>query len=251
MRVPFSFAARCGSMSFMITDHASGTRTATNEYARYLCLDELLDLQRPRTQAPAELSFIVTAQVMELYFKLLIHEWTAACRALDAGDVRGAIVDLRRGHGVQDALTASWEAQRTLTPAEFDAFREAFGTASGLESELYRDLERALGVPVRSRGEAPSLDEAAKALLTRRGLDSWSAVYRDTAGHPDLFDLGEALFDTADLFVRWKQRHLLVVWRSMGDKAGSAGTSGAEWLARGVHRKYLPELWDVRTEGWA
>ena len=39
-------------------------------------------------------------------------------------------------------------------------------------------------------------------------------------------------------------------WRSMGEKTGSAGTSGAEWLARGVHQKYLPELWNVRTEAW-
>lgn len=236
----------------MITDQAAGRRTATSEYGRYACLDELLDLQQPRTEAPAELSFIITTQVMELYFKLLSHEWSAACAALDLDEVRGAIVDLRRGHGVQDALIASWEALRTLTPAEFDEFREAFGAASGMQSELYRDLERALGVPARKAdGGAPSLDAAATALLSRRGLDGWRAVYQDPAGNPELMDLGEAMYDTADRFVRWKQRHLMSVWRSMGEKTGSAGTSGAEWLARGVHRKYLPELWDVRTEGWA
>ena len=234
-----------------MTDQAAGRRTATSEYAQYACLDELLNLQWPRTDAPAELSFIITTQVMELYFKLLSHEWGAACAALDADEIRGAIVDLRRGHGVQDALTASWEALRTLTPAEFDEFREAFGAASGIQSELYRDLEQALGVPYRSRDAAPSLAEAANALLARRGLDGWGEVYRNAAEHPELIDLGEALYDAADRFVRWKQRHLLSVWRSMGEKAGSAGTSGAEWLARGVHRKYLPELWDVRTESWA
>ena len=59
-----------------------------------------------------------------------------------------------------------------------------------------------------------------------------------------------ALYDAAERFTRWKQRHLMAVWRSMGEKTGSAGTSGAEWLARGVHQKYLPELWNVRTEAW-
>jgi tryptophan 2,3-dioxygenase len=237
----------------MITDQAAGRGTATSEYARYACLDELLDLQWPRTEAPAELSFIITTQVMELYFKLLSHEWTAACTALDADDVRGAIVDLRRGHGVQDALIASWEALRTLTPAEFDEFREAFGAASGIQSELYRDLERGLGAPAGTgRSRVPSLDEAARALLARRGLDGWRAVYQQSpAENFELVDLGEALFDTVDRFVRWKQRHLMSVWRSMGEKTGSAGTSGAEWLARGVHQKYLPELWDVRGEGRA
>ena len=236
----------------MITDQAAGRRTATSEYARYACLDELLDLQWPRTEAPAELSFIITTQVMELYFKLLSHEWTAACAALDSDDVRGAIVDLRRGHGVQDALIASWEALRTLTPAEFDEFREAFGAASGIQSELYRDLEQELGAPgPAGRSRVPSLDEAARALLARRGLGGWRQVYQDAAEQPELIDLGEALYDSADRFVRWKQRHLMSVWRSMGEKTGSAGTSGAEWLARGVHRKYLPELWDVRTGSWA
>jgi tryptophan 2,3-dioxygenase len=234
----------------MMTDQATGRRTATSEYAQYACLDELLHLQWPRTDAPAELSFLVTTQVMELYFKLLVHEWSAVCAKLDADDVRGALAGLRRGHGVQDALNASWEALRTLTPAEFDEFRESFGAASGVQSELYRDLEHALGAPGGRRG-VPSLAQSAAALLRRRGLADWRAVYRNTAAQPDLVDLGEALFDAAERFTRWKQRHLLSVWRSMGEKAGSAGTSGAQWLERGVHRKYLPELWDVRTEGWA
>lgn len=238
-------------MNRMTTDQVGRSRTASSEYAQYACLDELLNLQWPRTEAPAELSFIITTQVMELYFKLLQHEWAAACAKLDAGDVRGAIVDLRRGHGVQDALVASWEALRTLTPAEFDEFRDAFGAASGIQSELYRDLEQTLGVPYPSRPQVPSLEESALKLLERRGLtDGWREVYSHSAEHPELIDLGEALFDAADRFTRWKQRHLLSVWRSMGAKQGSAGTSGADWLARGVHQKYLPELWDVRTEAW-
>jgi tryptophan 2,3-dioxygenase len=238
-------------MNPMMTDRAGRSRVASSEYAQYACLDELLNLQWPRTEAPAELSFIITTQVMELYFKLLHHEWVAACTKLDAGDVRGAIVDLRRGHGVQDALTASWEALRTLTPAEFDEFRDAFGAASGIQSELYRDLEQTLGVPYPSRPQVPSLQESAAKLMERRGLtDGWREVYAHAAEQPELIDLGEALFDAADRFTRWKQRHLLSVWRSMGSKQGSAGTSGAEWLARGVHQKYLEELWDIRTECW-
>jgi tryptophan 2,3-dioxygenase len=234
----------------MMTDHATGRRAATSEYAQYACLDELLNLQWPKTEAPAELSFIITTQVMELYFKLLSHEWTAACAKLDAGDVRGAIGDLRRGHGVQDALIASWEALRTLTPAEFDGFREAFGAASGIQSELYRDLERELGVTYPGASEVPSLSESAARLLERESIAGWREVYAHAAEHPQLIDLGEALYDAAERFTRWKQRHLISVWHSMGEKAGSAGTSGAEWLARGVHQKYLPELWDVRTESW-
>src|SRR6202022_185891 len=122
-------------------------RTDLNEYADYAELRALLTLQRPRTDAPAELSFIVVTQVMELYFTLLRHEWESARDSLadpDA-DVRSVIRTLRRGHGAQDALVAGWEALRTLTPAEFDAFRDSFGVASGIQSYQYRHIEFLLG----------------------------------------------------------------------------------------------------------
>lgn len=266
---------------------------AENEYEDYAELRALLSLQRPRTDAPAELSFIVVTQVMELYFTLLRHEWESARDCLmnsdAAADVRSAARTLRRGHGVQDALIASWEALRTLTPAEFDAFRESFGVASGIQSYQYRHVEFLLGArhpralaiheqtprihdELAAQAAAPSLDDAALVLLRRRGFDvpdelahrdhrieyrgddrvvaAWRAVYCDDIRNAELADLGDALFDTAERHLRWKQRHLVSVWRSMGDKPGSAGTSGAQWLERGVHRKYFPDLWTLRDQGW-
>ena len=268
-------------------------RADGNEYEDYAELRALLTLQCPRTDAPAELSFIVVTQVMELYFTLLRHEWESARdRLLHAdsdAEVRAAVRTLRRGHGVQDALTASWEALRTLTPAEFDAFRESFGVASGIQSYQYRHIEFLLGArhpralaiheqtprihdELAAQAAAPSLYDAALVLLRRRGFDvpdaladrdhtteyqgddrvvaAWRAVYAADARNGDLVDLGDALFDTAERHLRWKQRHLLSVWRSMGDKPGSAGTSGAQWLERGVHRKYFPDLWTLRDQGW-
>jgi tryptophan 2,3-dioxygenase len=280
----------------MAANTTAPDRTDLNEYEDYAELRALLTLQRPRTDAPAELSFIVVTQVMELYFTLLRHEWESARDSLaepDA-DVRAVVRSLRRGHGVQDALIAGWEALRTLTPVEFDAFRESFGLASGIQSYQYRHIEfllgarhpRALAVheqtprihdELAAQAAAPSLYDATLPLLRRRGfavpdalarrdhraeyggddrvVAVWRAVYADSqgshSGQADLADLGDALFDTAERHLRWKQRHLLSVWRSMGDKPGSAGTSGAQWLERGVHRKYFPDLWTLRDQGWA
>lgn len=268
-------------------------RADRNEYEDYAQLRALLTLQHPRTDAPAELSFIVVTQVMELYFTLLRHEWESArdclLHASSDADVRAAVRTLRRGHGAQDALIASWDALRTLTPAEFDAFRESFGVASGIQSYQYRHIEfllggrhpRALAIheqnprihdELAAQAASPSLYDAALVLLYRRGFDVpdaladrdhtteykgddqvvavWRAVYADDARNSGLIDLGDALFDTAERHLRWKQRHLLSVWRSMGDKPGSAGTSGAQWLERGVHRKYFPDLWTLRDQGW-
>lgn len=267
-------------------------RADLNEYEDYARLRALLDLQQPWTDAPAELSFLIVTQVMELYFTLLRHEWESArdTMARPGADIRGVVRTLRRAHGVQDALIASWEALRTLTPAEFDEFRDAFGVASGIQSYQYRHVEfllgarhpRALAVHEQTprihdelavQAAAPSLYDGALRLLRERGFavpreladrdprteyqgdDRMVAVWRVVyAGEPrdgDLIDLGDALFDTAERHVRWKQRHLLSVWRSMGDKPGSAGTSGAQWLERGVHRKYFPDLWTLRDQGWA
>lgn len=275
---------------------SAAERAAPNEYEDYAELRALLTLQRPRTDAPAELSFIVVTQVMELYFTLLRHEWESARDSLAApdADVRGVVRTLRRGHGAQDALIAGWDALRTLTPAEFDAFRESFGVASGIQSYQYRHIEfllgarhpRALAVheqtprihdELATQAAAPSLYDATLTLLRRRGFSVpdalahrdhrseyggddrvvavWRAVYADAQSarseHSDVADLGDALFDTAERHLRWKQCHLLSVWRSMGDKPGSAGTSGAQWLERGVHRKYFPDLWTLRDQGWA
>lgn len=114
-------------------------------YARYARLDELHSLQHPLSEAPAELSFIVTTQVMELLFGLLRHEWTLAQRALRADDLPGALAALRRGTHVQDVLTESWDLLATMTPQEFNSFRSVFGEASGFQSSAFLHLEFLLG----------------------------------------------------------------------------------------------------------
>ena len=45
-------------------------------YSRYLKLDQLLDLQQPRSEGPEhdETLFIVIHQVYELWFKQTLHE---------------------------------------------------------------------------------------------------------------------------------------------------------------------------------
>ena len=44
------------------------------EYYDYLNLDQILDAQKPRSDEPLELVFIVAHQNTELWFKVLIHE---------------------------------------------------------------------------------------------------------------------------------------------------------------------------------
>ncbi|MGW6915445.1 tryptophan 2,3-dioxygenase [Kitasatospora sp. NPDC054939] len=249
-------------------------------YARYARLDDLHSLQHPRSKVPAELSFIVTTQVMELLFDLLKHEWTLAQHALREDDLPSALAALRRGTHAQDVLVSSWDLLATLTPQEFNAFRSVFGEASGFQSSAFLHLEFLLGnkngallnmyadVP-ETREElagvlrSASLYDDALALLDRRGVavphapseqrhlpdPAVEAAWRRVYTEPELAGLqplAEALLDVAERVTRWRQRHLAAVKRSMGAKPGSGGSSGLTWLRKSAEQDVFPELWTVR-----
>ncbi|HTD84675.1 MAG TPA: tryptophan 2,3-dioxygenase family protein, partial [Gemmatimonadaceae bacterium] len=62
-------------------------------YSSYLALDELLNLQRPRShpEHPDELLFIIVHQASELWFKLILHELEGLIDLLEARDTLGAL----------------------------------------------------------------------------------------------------------------------------------------------------------------
>jgi tryptophan 2,3-dioxygenase len=252
-------------------------------YEAYARLDVLHTLQQPRSKVDGELSFIITTQVMELLFDLIRHEWTLAQQALRADDLPAVRAALRRGALSQDVLNSSWDLLATLSPVEFSAFRPVLGEASGFQSSAYLQLEFLLGnksarllemyagAPAVHRElsaalNGPTLYDEVLALLARRGLPldppspgpqryrpddavqaAWHTVYTDPA-HADLVELAEALLDTAERVTRWRQRHYSSVKRTMGDKSGTAGSSGLAWLKAAAEQDVFPELWTVRGE---
>ncbi|MET9403918.1 tryptophan 2,3-dioxygenase family protein [Kitasatospora sp. NPDC002965] len=251
-------------------------------YARYARLEELHSLQHPLSKVPAELSFIVTTQVMELLFDLLRHEWTLAQQAMREDDLPTALAALRRGTHAQDVLVESWDLLAALTPQEFNAFRSVFGEASGFQSSAFLHLEFLIGnknaallrmyrdtpetlAELTGVLHAPGLYDDALALLARRGLavpheasdqryqedEAVTAAWRRVYTEPEfagLLPLAEALLDVAERVTRWRQRHLASVKRSMGAKPGSGGSSGLTWLRRAAEQDVFPELWTVRNE---
>ncbi|MFC1409429.1 tryptophan 2,3-dioxygenase [Streptacidiphilus sp. N1-12] len=238
----------------------------TTPYAAYAGIDALHSLQHPRSKEPAERTFIVATQVMELLFAQLRQEWVAAQHALRADDLVGATAALRRGLGVQDVLVGSWDLLTTMTPVEFSAFRPYLGEASGFQSFSYLHLEFLLGNKnerlltlyaghprvhdeLAETLNSPSLYEDAEAVLARRGLvgpEPWVTVYGDPA-YADLALLGELLLDVAERVTRWRQRHLSSVKRTMGAKPGTGGSSGLNWLRKAAEQDVFPELWSARN----
>ena len=255
-------------------------------YEQYVGVRQLQALVRTVTDHPAEPSFLVVTQIMELWFILLRREWELAQRRLRIDDLDGAGAAIRRSVHHLRSLNATWDSLLWLTPAEFNAFRDQLGEASGFQSYAYRHVEFLLGLKAESvvrphKGlpavhadlvralEAPSLEDDVLAFLARRGLPVpaevlerdrsvthdadpavtaiWAAVYRDPRPGNELFTLAEALTDVAEVFTTWRQRHVLAVRRSMGAKPGSGGSAGLAWLERSAARVVLPDLWAART----
>ncbi|MGW0395252.1 tryptophan 2,3-dioxygenase family protein [Streptomyces sp. NPDC003042] len=259
----------------------------TTPYEDYVQADVLTHLQHLRSDDPGEMVFLVTTQVMELWFTAIVHEWETAARGLRQDDIPVAMDALKRSLRELEALNASWRPLAQLTPSQFNAYRSALGEGSGFQSAMYRRMEFLLGeksasmlVPHRGaprvHGELekalhePSLYDETLRLLARRGLAVpqevldrdlaqryepspeveavWTALYAEPAGpHADLHRLGEVLTDVAELVWRWRNDHLVATRRAMGAKTGTGGSAGVTWLEKRAQKNVFPELWTARS----
>ncbi|MCB5180300.1 tryptophan 2,3-dioxygenase [Streptomyces antimicrobicus] len=258
----------------------------TTPYEDYVQADVLTHLQHPRSDDPGEMVFLVTTQVMELWFTVIVHEWETAARALREDRIDVAMDALKRSVRELDALNASWRPLAQLTPGQFNSYRAALGEGSGFQSAMYRRMEFLLGeksasmlVPHRGAPRVhaelekalhePSLYDEVLRLLARRGLAVpqavlerdlsqryepspeveavWSALYTDPGTHDELVRLGEALTDVAELVWRWRNDHLVATRRAMGAKTGTGGSAGVSWLEKRAQKNVFPELWTARS----
>ena len=116
-------------------------------YGSYLAVDELLALQRPRSEGPEhdEMLFIVIHQVYELWFKQVLHEVDHVIDLLEAREAHRAQHTLKRILTILKVLVAQLDILETMTPLEFQSFRTRLEAASGFQSDQFRQLEFVLG----------------------------------------------------------------------------------------------------------
>jgi tryptophan 2,3-dioxygenase len=245
-------------------------------YGSYLRVDDLTALQKPLSSPEHhdEMLFIIIHQVYELWFKQLLHEMTAVMRSLDADELLPVGKHFRRIHTIQRLLEQQIDVLETMTPQEFNAFRDNLNPASGFQSIQFRELEFLCGVRrtetlkyiqtneaqrarLERRLQEPSLYDKVKALLTRRGfaaethdalLASYKSIYTNPQANYDLYLLLEDLIEFDERFLLWRNRHVRMVERMIGAKKGTGGSLGAAYLATTLEHRFFPELWEVRTE---
>ena len=103
-------------------------------YGDYLRLDSILNAQAAQSCAHDELLFIIQHQTSELWMKLILHELNAARKALKQNDTATMFKMLARVSRIFEQLNNQWDVLRTMTPADYTAFRDALGPSSGFQS---------------------------------------------------------------------------------------------------------------------
>ncbi|MCC7125888.1 MAG: tryptophan 2,3-dioxygenase [Acidobacteria bacterium] len=254
-------------------------------YGSYLAVDELLALQRPRSDGPEhdEMLFIVIHQVYELWFKQVLHELDYVMRWLTEGDSHRAQHTMKRVLTILKVKVAQLDILETMTPLEFQSFRSRLEAASGFQSDQFRQLEFVLGhktagalarFPEDSRARraldarfaAPTLWDAFLRFLAREGyavpaeLLNRDVTASITASEPlqdELIrvyrtdpknaELCERLVDLDEGIQEWRYRHVKMVQRTIGTRPGTGGSSGAAYLATTLMQPLFPDLWAIRA----
>jgi tryptophan 2,3-dioxygenase len=262
---------------------ARRTTAAGTDYASYLLIDDLLDLQRPLTPgAHDEMLFIVVHQAYELWFKLLLWELTRARDELLAGRAHAAVAPLSRVHRVEELLLAQLGVLETMSPDGFLQFRDPLAPASGFQSLQFREIEALSGrldpahltsavlrpeqrERLRAQLAEPALWDGFCACARLAGLDmpegdsdaahdarlrALVALFRThdaDATLSTLHQVAEQLVDHDEAIARWRFRHGLMAAREIGARHGTGGSMGVGYLRTTVDNRFFPELWEART----
>lgn len=255
-------------------------------YAEYLKLDQLLTLQQPRSQ-PAEhdeMLFIISHQVYELWFKLQLHEWDRIKRDFLGNQLYDAIAAFKRVRTIMKVMVEQIDILETLTPMSFSSFRDRLDTASGFQSSQFRELEFVLGYKradmlryqqtgtpayeqLVRRLHEPSVVDCFYRFLEQHGVaipeelrqrDSTlpsvpnetveEGILRLYKSQPDLEILFELMTDFDEGFQEWRYRHIKLVERSIGNKKGTGGSLGVEFLKKSLFHPIFHDLWAIRHE---
>ena len=260
-----------------------GASSPAITYKNYLALDQLLSAQHLRSGDHDEMLFIVVHQVYELWFKQLIHELRHLQRELEAGNGAHSLHTLRRMLTILKVAVAQIDVLETMTPREFTGFRGRLEESSGFQSAQFRELEALLGrrdtrvldVYKDDPDVTARISEALKGaalfdsflrylassgyglpteILERNVSDAWSPskevqdlllqVYNDDG---EAAQVAERMVDFDEGLQEWRYRHVKMVERRIGDKAGTGGSAGAAYLRSTLFNPVFPDLWAVRS----
>jgi tryptophan 2,3-dioxygenase len=274
---------RLQGMIMMVRDQklcgGEGNQSVQLGYSEYLELPQLLGLQRPLGVpfVPDEMLFIIVHQAHELWFKQILLELRLLIAHLENARWSAAAAKIDRINRVVRLLTGHLEILSTMPPEEFQKFRAALGSASGMQSEQYREIERLVGEPMpRAHGaSSPAGEQSVRSAFTSavcsaqsvaaQGIAAQSvatlSAAKGAASNPDLNPLrqvvsnlfrcperaperavAERLIEFDAQIALWRTAHVDLARLMIGGACGTGGSSGVNYLKQAVERRFFPEL---------
>jgi tryptophan 2,3-dioxygenase len=184
---------------------------------------------------------------------------------------------------VLKTLVGQLDILETMTPLSFLTFRDRLETASGFQSAQFRAVEFVLGhkrpvmlehypdpgerATLEQRLREPSLLDHFYRFLVARGATVPAALLdRDVTTPneadetvqgelvrlfktaPEVAILLELMTDFDEGLQEWRYRHVKMVERTIGNKKGTGGSPGAEYLRRSLFQPVFPDLWAIRQQ---
>ncbi|MEM6453867.1 MAG: tryptophan 2,3-dioxygenase family protein [Acidobacteriota bacterium] len=192
---------------------------------------------------------------------------------------------LHRVRTIWKTMVAQVDVLETMTPMSFNAFRTRLEASSGFQSVQFREVEFVLGLRsdrmvahhaphpaaaarLRQRQTEPSLYQRFLGYLVRIAGSAIPAEvlvpYAD--GKPPAHDdvaaallqiyrendrlamVCERLVDLDEGIQEWRYRHVKMVERTIGNKPGTGGSSGVDYLRSTLFDPLFPDLWSIRAQ---
>lgn len=255
-------------------------------YNSHLQIEKLLSSQKLISDKPNEMMFVIVHQSMELWLKLCLHELNIIIELIRNDEIKKPLKTFDRISAIQRHMTQSWEILATLTPTDFLTFRDYLKKASGFQSYQYRELEFKLGnknkdlivVHRENKGvydhlmqtlNSPSLYDEILMYLSRKNFkipeklikrdwsepyqphpeieSVWQEIYQESERYWDIYMLAERLTALEYYFQEWRFKHMKTVSRVIGNKRGTGGSAGVNYLTKALDLSFFPELWEMRT----
>lgn len=201
-------------------------------YEKYIRTQELLALQPDPPAHHDELLFQVAHQVMELWFKVAIHELAGAAEHCRQGNPVAAATLLQRAAKIVASLEDQLAIVETMPAGHFHAFRPLLVGGSGQQSPGFNAFVKA----------ARPLWEAVQAWLGEQGVTAYD-VLKEPGAHTQAHLLLTAALDLDEAFWQWRAHHLVMVARFLSFNVPSTMGQPTDYLWGGLHHRLFPRLW--------
>lgn len=220
-------------------------------YAARLRLPELMAVAgvHDREHLDREM-FLATHKECEIKFDQIVLYLEDARDALVRRDGLAAVRRIKMLPAFMSVLIEQFGILAKLDPDSFEEIRADMGTASGFQSALWREIEFICGQRRPSLVSTCGFTEQERTRLGARLTEtSLAAVFEQfqTATEPggvgELVAEGLRAFDEA--VRRWRTRHADVAEQFLGDRTGTAGSSGVTYLRTVAQQRLFPALWPV------